>query len=518
MWRNVNKKYMNSFRTITTLSLIFCVVLVTRVMAVDFSLPEPVKIEPITGSETENHLNPSLIKDTSGYLLYYQVDNVLPSRIDMHRLGEAPELETEYIYSVLPGIFSPAYPTVFSYGDGKGLFWYEPLDNGFSNMYRQQLVLFGEEYPNSDEVNKLMSFYDRNSYLDYPPQFKEIGQTLYLEGLRKVSFDPGNNRWDLFLRSYDFEADSLNSLTLQFSSNGLTGMASRADTLIILKSWVVCSKYQNLSCVEWAVGYKSYYILNNLIEKIGGLYSYTTKDEADNPTDIIGGMFGDEQLYTLKSNRQVVRINFETGRFELVKELAEYTPDSLLKITPLATKEYNTVIIQPENRQTVTVCLFDYDWSFVDSATVPVRGEASAFSDFVYSEEKDAIVFAYAARSEDSTDISRVYLQTIGLDDNILNPPPPPPDGVPSLFSLSQNYPNPFNPSTTVEYELPIEGHVRVEVYNIVGQKVATLIDQTKEAGVHYAEWDGSDLSSGMYLIRAEYDNQVKTVKSVLVK
>ena len=71
---------------------------------------------------------------------------------------------------------------------------------------------------------------------------------------------------------------------------------------------------------------------------------------------------------------------------------------------------------------------------------------------------------------------------------------------LPEDFNLSQNYPNPFNPSTTIEFTLPEDAFVSVKVFNILGQEVTTLLDHTQlESGLQYVEFDGSNISSGVY-------------------
>lgn len=93
-------------------------------------------------------------------------------------------------------------------------------------------------------------------------------------------------------------------------------------------------------------------------------------------------------------------------------------------------------------------------------------------------------------------------------------------DGVeaPDGFSLRQNYPNPFNPTTQIEYNLPEAGEVRLEVFNMMGQQVAMLVNGTQSAGSHTVSFDGSELASGMYLYRLTAGTQVLTQKMTLVK
>jgi hypothetical protein len=91
-------------------------------------------------------------------------------------------------------------------------------------------------------------------------------------------------------------------------------------------------------------------------------------------------------------------------------------------------------------------------------------------------------------------------------------------NGVPTEFVLAQNYPNPFNPRTTITYGLPVMSQVRLTVYNLLGQTVATLVDENKPAGVHTAQFDASSLSSGVYLYRLEAGTFAATKKLIVLK
>lgn len=89
---------------------------------------------------------------------------------------------------------------------------------------------------------------------------------------------------------------------------------------------------------------------------------------------------------------------------------------------------------------------------------------------------------------------------------------------IPSVVSLSQNYPNPFNPVTQIRYELPESVEVRLDVFNIQGQRVATLVNGVQQAGVHTLSFDASALASGVYLYRLRAGQSVITKKMTLLK
>jgi hypothetical protein len=88
----------------------------------------------------------------------------------------------------------------------------------------------------------------------------------------------------------------------------------------------------------------------------------------------------------------------------------------------------------------------------------------------------------------------------------------------PTVYSLGQNYPNPFNPSTTIKYELPKSSEVRLSVFDRLGREVAVLVDERRDAGVHEAKFEGSHLSSGMYLPRLRAGDVVQSRKMMLLR
>ena len=101
-------------------------------------------------------------------------------------------------------------------------------------------------------------------------------------------------------------------------------------------------------------------------------------------------------------------------------------------------------------------------------------------------------------------------LLPVGIDDGN--------GGISAGFVLNQNYPNPFNPSTTIRYELPTRSYVVLKIFNLLGQEVATLIDQTKAAGRYEVEWEPARMSSAIYFYRLQAGEFVETKKLVVIK
>ena len=93
---------------------------------------------------------------------------------------------------------------------------------------------------------------------------------------------------------------------------------------------------------------------------------------------------------------------------------------------------------------------------------------------------------------------------------------------LPTDFALGQNYPNPFNPSTVIPYQIPASAHVRLEVFNLLGQRLVTLVDAEQPAGVHTAQWDATDavgraVGAGVYIYRLGSGGQTVSRRMVLV-
>ncbi|MDP1678091.1 MAG: SGNH/GDSL hydrolase family protein [Bacteroidota bacterium] len=89
---------------------------------------------------------------------------------------------------------------------------------------------------------------------------------------------------------------------------------------------------------------------------------------------------------------------------------------------------------------------------------------------------------------------------------------------LPTAFTLEQNYPNPFNPETTIQYSIPVASNVVLKVYNMLGQEVATLVNGSVAVGNYNVKFDGSHLSSGVYIYRLQSESYSIVKKMVIVK
>ena len=85
-------------------------------------------------------------------------------------------------------------------------------------------------------------------------------------------------------------------------------------------------------------------------------------------------------------------------------------------------------------------------------------------------------------------------------------------------FTLGQNYPNPFNPTTTLEYRVPVDSKVKVEVYNVLGQLVAVLVDEVRKAGYYKVTFGSQSMPSGVYFYRMTAGSFEQSKKMQLIK
>lgn len=112
------------------------------------------------------------------------------------------------------------------------------------------------------------------------------------------------------------------------------------------------------------------------------------------------------------------------------------------------------------------------------------------------------------------TDLNRLWKATIDKTVSISNNS----TTIPQEFRLHQNYPNPFNPVTNISFSIPVEGLVKLKVFDITGREVAVLVNELKTPGSYNVSFNGSTLSSGVYFYRIEAGSFVETKRMLLVK
>ena len=145
------------------------------------------------------------------------------------------------------------------------------------------------------------------------------------------------------------------------------------------------------------------------------------------------------------------------------------------------------------------------DWSKI--GFVQGHGNSNSPKDYSFLDENvSGGKYSYRLKQID-TDGEFEYSKVIEVD-----------MGSPAKFELSQNYPNPFNPSTAISFSLPQSGNVKLTVYNLLGEKVAELVNGFREAGIHIVNFNAENFNSGIFIYKLEANGVVQSKKMTLVK
>lgn len=145
-----------------------------------------------------------------------------------------------------------------------------------------------------------------------------------------------------------------------------------------------------------------------------------------------------------------------------------------------------------------------------------VEPDGYHYKEFVYITKDGIMLYVGSAKTENDTgDIAANGVSILkGTNVNSLSNS----NITPKHFSLLQNYPNPFNPATEIRYQIPEASRVTLEVFDAIGRAVATLVNETQEAGIHLARFDATRLSTGVYMYRLRAGNFVSSKKLLLLR
>ena len=190
-------------------------------------------------------------------------------------------------------------------------------------------------------------------------------------------------------------------------------------------------------------------------------------------------------------------------------------------------------LLSPPNNSTITSLMTTLSWGAKSDAP-KYRLEVNTISDFtgkvIYDDEiigatskqisglTDNTIYYWRVNtidnSGDASNSSGIFhFKTVNLTNgDILN------GTIPKSFELSQNYPNPFNPITTIKYAVPQQSFVNISIYNLLGEKILTLINEDKQPGNYEVLFDGSNLSSGVYFYKIVSSNFIETKKLILMR
>jgi hypothetical protein len=103
-----------------------------------------------------------------------------------------------------------------------------------------------------------------------------------------------------------------------------------------------------------------------------------------------------------------------------------------------------------------------------------------------------------------------IRVSATGIDD--------PQSSIPSEYQLAQNFPNPFNAQTAIDYDLPASADVAISIFDILGRKLETLVNEHQDAGHHQVVWNAADSPSGFYFYRIKAGEFIQTKRATLLK
>jgi beta-glucosidase len=185
--------------------------------------------------------------------------------------------------------------------------------------------------------------------------------------------------------------------------------------------------------------------------------------------------------------------------------------DWMSYLIDVSVTSYYRITTRVASQSTGGLIHFKIEDNILSDVDVPITGDWQNWRDvitFIHLEKGTYELQLYAAKG--GYNVNWINFEII----NSINPV----DNVHLSYALYQNYPNPFNPKTTINYDLPDYSHVILTVYNMLGQKVEELVNQTQRSGHYSVQFNGSKLPSGIYYYRLEVDKYIAVRKMLLLK
>ncbi len=173
------------------------------------------------------------------------------------------------------------------------------------------------------------------------------------------------------------------------------------------------------------------------------------------------------------------------------------------------------VAMDPIDNKLVAIQFGEFNGGFLQTTGALFKIYNSNVDTLIYGLDFPAgMVFNSAGELFISTLEDGEILKITGIPLDVENELKPLPDN----FTLAQNYPNPFNPATTIKYSIAKQSNVTLKVYDVLGNEIATLVDEEKSTGVYEINFNASNLASGIYFYKIQAGNFVETKKMILLR
>jgi hypothetical protein len=225
----------------------------------------------------------------------------------------------------------------------------------------------------------------------------------------------------------------------------------------------------------------------------------------------------DPRLYTGSENGDIYQ-SFRDSKYLLATLLTIFGDGEVASIFAAylgaVGKKINAVAVYPGGGDVGGVYVTnDTRAGFVkENDGLPTNPKVSALSGKVVQTRSGEGAELYAGLYENSSSGAKIFKRTFVVDVEEVD------NEIPSDYILGQNYPNPFNPTTTIQFSIPKQSFVKLEVFNALGEKVTILVSEELNAGNYNYEWNATNLPSGIYFYRLSTIEFVQTKKLVLLK
>lgn len=496
---------------------IFLIVTFASISATDIIISEPYLIE--SESDSSNHYtHPTLLADSSGVLLYNQLStqndvSIIGYRFSVDEYPPVAEFRKDIVY--LDSMHRA--PWLYDLGDRKMLYWVENNDNRDYGS----VLFFEEDLPQFDDIYRRIQLH--MVAREYSPAVLRIDSLLYMTQFTGWGFGWSGSPYALSLYSsnilFNLNDPDITSYKIAFGNwtagtNALTPFNGSA----VISSYIhICVDDGLTYCREYFCDYtgklwnETSFTDYSYDEPNGTCNSYSGYNDAY--SNIHSVRTGDEYFIWWGRFLKFFKANPAGQTFDVIVDFQSasgmdlgYTGAHPYTINPVKLNDgYAVFLINNLDRDESYLLVFDNNWGFKESAQLQLPESAGDFSQFEYCPRDRKIYFAYSAFMPDKYVSSRVFLQSVAIDnvtdigDN--NNP------LPREFSLDQNSPNPFNASTQIKFYLPQPSKIDFSIFNVLGQKVAILVNKDLPSGEHEIIWDGTDISgktvaSGIYLYK----------------
>ena len=272
------------------------------------------------------------------------------------------------------------------------------------------------------------------------------------------------------------------SHSLGFSITG--GYVYRGQSVPELSGKYICGDY--VSARVWAIDYD-------------GINPATSAQITTAPGSITSfGIDENNELYLVSFNGKIYKFTPTIVPVELISFNATII-DGKVRLDWFTSTETNNAGFEIERSQDGV----NYEVIFF----IGGKGTTTHRNVYSYIDESVSMGVCYYRLKQVDFDGSFEYLKTVTVD-----------LGLPETFILKQNYPNPFNPKTIINYQVPKNGIITLKVYDVLGNEMATLVDEEKTAGSYNIEFDASQLTSGIYFYKLTAEDFSSVRKMILIK